>query len=210
MPYLLGHAEIAAIFGIERQTSQKWRTDGTLPTPDLLASGNPYWLLATVLRLGGVGDRQIAQERLAAYKADIPHGHAVRDKQHLPTILGIQEVARILACDRQTISRWRNRHQIAEADLVLSGSPLWLLETILEDARQRQRTTVSSEITLLREGRRAPQKPRGRRTSAPAARPTREPVPVARTFTSADHTAAGEFLTSILAQGYSVVIKPQP
>jgi hypothetical protein len=185
VPYLLGHAEIAAVFGIERQTSQKWRTEGTLPEPDLLASGNPYWLLTTVLRLGGVGDRQIAPDRLAAYKASIPHGHETEDRWQLPTILGIQEVAHVLSCDRQTISRWRNRRQIAEADLVLSGSPLWLLETILEDARQRQRATVSSQIELLREGQRAPQRPRGRRASPLSARrPPRQPLPAARAFIS--------------------------
>ncbi|MDW8475451.1 hypothetical protein PV332_30110 [Streptomyces scabiei] len=208
VPYLLGHTEIASLFGVERQTSQKWRTEGTLPEPDLVASGNPYWLLATVLQISG-GDRQADQQRLAAYRAGIPEGYDVQAKEDLPVVLGIQEVGRVLGRDAQAVSRWRNRRRIAEADLMLSGSPLWLLETVLADAQQRQRTVVPTEVEDLRTGRRVPQKPRGRRHGASAAPPPEEPLPAARTFSAADQTAAVEFLASMLAQGYSVVIKPQ-
>jgi hypothetical protein len=209
VPFLLGHAEIASLYRVERQTSQKWRTEGALAAPDLVASGNPYWLLATAMWLDGVGDRHVAQDRLTSYKASIPRGYDVQDKQDLPVILGIQEVARVLARDAQAISRWRNRRQIVEADLILSGSPLWLLETILADAHERQRTIVPAEVAKLRAGQRAPQKPRGRRRGTPTAPPHHEPLPAARTFTLANQAAAAEFLSSVLAQGYSVVIKPQ-
>ncbi|MGW1609807.1 hypothetical protein ACWCQZ_10475 [Streptomyces sp. NPDC002285] len=210
VPFLLGHAEIAFLFHVERQTSQRWRTEGTLDEPDLIASGNPYWLLSTVMQLDGEGDRKADRERLAAYQAAIPLGYAPEDKEQLPVVVGIQEAARVLGQDAQAISRWRNRHRIAEADLLISGSPLWLLETILDDGRQRHRTIVASEVAALRAGLRTPQKPRGRRLTAPTARPPRQPPPAAQTFTSADHGTAAEFLASVLAQGYSVTIKPQP
>lgn len=210
VPFLLGHAEIAFLFHVERQTSQRWRTAGTLDEPDLIASGNPYWLLSTVMRLDGQGDRKADRERLATYKADIPLGYDPEDKENLPVVVGIQEAARVLGQDAQAISRWRNRQRIAEADLFVSGSPLWLLETILDDARQRQRTIAASEVAALRAGQRGPQKPRGRRSSAPKASPPRQPPPAAQTFTSADHSAAAEFLASVLTQGYSVTIKPRP
>lgn len=210
VPFLLGHAEIAFLFRVERQTSQKWRTAGTLDMPDLIASGNPYWLLSTVMQLDGEGDREVDRERLTAYKAGIPLGYDVENPEQLPVVVGIQEAARLLGQDAQTISRWRNRHKIAEADMLISGSPLWLLETILDDGRQRQRTIVASEVAALRAGQRAKQKPRGRRLSAPQLRPPRQSPPAARTFTSADQGAAAEFLASALAQGYSVTIKPRP
>ncbi|MCX2923628.1 hypothetical protein [Streptomyces sp. NEAU-W12] len=210
VPFLLGHAEIAFLFHVERQTSQRWRTAGTLGEPDLIASGNPYWLLSTVMRLDGEGDRKADRERLATYKAGISLGYDLEDKEHLPVVVGIQEAARVLDQDAQAISRWRNRQRIAEADLVVSGSPLWLLETILDDARQRQRTIVASEVAALRAGQRAPQKPRGRRPSTPEASPPPLPRPAAQTFTNADRGAAAEFLASVLAQGYSVTIKPRP
>ncbi|MEV6547692.1 hypothetical protein AB0M57_03170 [Streptomyces sp. NPDC051597] len=210
VPFLLGHAEIASLYRVERQTSQKWRTEGALAAPDLIASGNPYWLLATVLQLDGVSDRRVAQDRLTSYKATIPRGYDVQDKQDLPVVLGIQEVARILARNAQAISRWRNRRQIAEADLVLSGSPLWLLSSILNDAQQRQRTILPSEVELLSAGHRAPQKPRGRKQRAAISQPSREAPPSARTFTSAEQAAASEFLTAVLAEGHPVIIEPQP
>ncbi|MEU0490804.1 hypothetical protein ABZ249_16370 [Nocardiopsis sp. NPDC006139] len=209
VPFLLGHAEIAFLYRVERQTSQKWRSEGTLGEPDLIASGNPYWLLDTVLELNAEGDRPVDRERLAAYKAKIPGGYVLHDQDQLPVILGIQEVGRVLGRDAQAVSRWRNRQRIAEPDLVLSGSPLWLLETVIDDAHQRQRDLVSSEVSVLRAGQRSPQKPRGRRTAPTVTRPSRESLPAARTFTSTDEAAAAEFLTSVLAKGYSVVIKPQ-
>ncbi|MFC8567380.1 hypothetical protein ACFUIW_16640 [Streptomyces sp. NPDC057245] len=210
VPFLLGHTEIAFLFHVKQQTSQRWRTAGTLDEPDLIASGNPYWLLNTVMRLDGEGDRKADRERLAMYKAGIPQGYDPEDKEHLPVVVGIQEAARVLGQDAQAISRWRNRQRIAEADLFVSGSPLWLLETILDDARQRQRTIVTSAVAALRAGRRPPQKPRGRRPSTPQASPPRQPLPAAQTFSSADHGAAAEFLASVLAKGYSVTIKPRP
>ncbi|WP_370665878.1 hypothetical protein [Streptomyces sp. IBSBF 2507] len=209
VPFLLGHAEIAFLFHVERQTSQRWRTAGTLAEPDLIASGNPYWLLGTAMRLDGEGDRIADRERLATYKAGVPHGYDPEDKENLPVVVGIQEAARVFGQNAQTISRWRNRHKIAQADLLVSGSPLWLLETILDDARQRQRTVVASEVAALRAGQRTPQKPRGRRPSAPETSPPRQPPPAAQTFTSDNRSAAAEFLASVLAQGYSVTIKPR-
>jgi hypothetical protein len=208
-PFLLGHAEIAFLYQVERQTSQKWRSEGTLGEPDLIASGNPYWLLGTVLRLSTEGDRDVDEERLAAYKAGIPNGYVLQDPDQLPAILGIQEVGRVLGKDSQAVSRWRNRRRIAEPDLVLSGSPLWLLETIVDDARQRQRDVIPSELSLFHAGQRSSQKPRGRKPTSSARRSPREPLPSARTFTAADQAAAAEFLASVLAKGYSVVIKPQ-
>lgn len=209
VPFLLGHAEIAFLYQVERQTSQKWRSEGTLGEPDLIASGNPYWLLSTALQLSVEGDRDVDQERLTAYKVGIPNGYALQEQDQLPVILGIQEVSRVLGRDAQAVSRWRNRQRIVEPDLVLSGSPLWLLETIVDDARQRQRDIITSEVSLLRAGQRSPQKPRGRKPVPSATRSPREPLPAARTFTGADQAAAAEFLTSVLAKGYSVVIKPQ-
>ncbi|MET8856900.1 hypothetical protein [Streptomyces sp. NPDC004579] len=161
-----------------------------------------------MLQISG-GDREADQRQLAAYRAAIPAGYDVQNREHLPAVLGIQEVGRVLGKDAQAVSRWRNRRQIAEADVILSGSPLWLLETILTDARQRQRTVVPAEVAGLRAGQRTPQKPRGRRPYTPVAPPLQEPLPGARTFSPADQTPAAKFLASVLAQGYSVIIKPQ-
>ncbi|MEU5303307.1 hypothetical protein ACH4YO_04275 [Streptomyces noursei] len=207
-PYLLGHAEIAALYGVERQTSQKWRTDGTLAEPDLVISGNPYWLLSTVLQLGHDGTREVAEQRLAEYEASVPGGYRANLAEQLPVVVGLMEVAKILGRDKQAISRWRHRKQIAAVDYELSGSPLWLIDTILADASARGRTVVQAEVERLRAGARGSQKPRGRRSASPATHPRQAPLPAAQTFTSEQGDEAASFLAGALAQGHSVVIRP--
>lgn len=207
-PYLLGHTEIAALFGVKRQTSQLWRTDGTLPEPDLLASGNPYWLLSTVLRLDGHSGRVATSDRLRAYRESQAGGYEVDTKLHLPTILGIKEVAEVCHVDVQTISRWRNRKTIAEPDLSLSGSPLWLLETVLNDAARRGRDVNADDVDRVRAGYRAPQKPRGRKTTPPSPLPNK-PLPLSQTFQPGEEAEAAQFVSQVLAEGLSVVIRPK-
>lgn len=205
-PYLLGHAEIADLFGVERQTSQKWRVDGTLADPDLVASGNPYWLLNTVLRLDGHAGRKATAQRLDQYQASIHNGYHVDDPKTLPVIVGIKEVALLLGVDQQTVSRWRNRKQIVDADLILSRSPLWLLDTVEADARERGRGVAPHQLERLRSGERAPQKPRGRKPAAP--RPAKRPLPPARSFTSSERDEAISFVSQVLSEGHSVTVRP--
>ncbi|MCX5340245.1 hypothetical protein [Streptomyces atratus] len=208
-PYLLGHAEIAALYGVERQTSQKWRADGTLGEPDLVVSGNPYWLLATVLQLSRAGAREATEQRLAEYEDSITGGYHADLVEQLPVIVGIMEVATILGRDKQAISRWRHRKQIAAPDYELSGSPLWLIDTILADATGRGRAVLQVEVERLRTGERGSQKPRGRRSAPSAPNSRQTSLPAARTFTSDQGGEAATFLAAALAQGHSVVIRPK-
>jgi hypothetical protein len=168
MPYLVGHTEIAGLFAIERQTSQKWRTEGVLGEPDLVASGNPYWLLSTVLRLDGHNGREVSAERLARYKDSVLGGYLLEDPADLPILLGAKEAALILGTDERAIARWRHRGTIVDADLLLSRSPLWLLETITSDAAARGRPVIAQAVDEIKAGRRAAQKPRGRKGSGAA------------------------------------------
>ncbi|GAA1890379.1 hypothetical protein [Streptantibioticus ferralitis] len=206
VPYLLGHAEIAALFDVKKQTSQKWRTDGTLPNPDLTASGNPYWLLATVLRLSAARDR-VTAERLTAYKQSIPQGYDVTSRDQLPPIVGIKETALVLNRNEQTIARWRGREQITQPDLVLSGSPLWLLDTILADARTQGRSIDDHQVQQILAGERPAQQPRGRRTGDKVPRATRKPLPPARTFTYKERKEAVAFLDALFSEDLAVVIR---
>ncbi|WP_160051750.1 hypothetical protein [Nocardiopsis sp. FR26] len=209
VPYLVGHAEIAFLFQVARQTSQKWKTDGTLPRPDVVVSGNPYWLLTTVQRIEGSGGRKISAERLNAYKASIAVGYEVDQVDQLPVIIGAQETARLLGTTPQTIARWRSRHTLPEADLTLSGSPLWVLESILADARNRDRSVDKQEVHRLRAGERPPQKPRGHppRTSSPGS--PRMLLPQGRAFAREEHHEAVKFLQELFDAGHAVLIRPK-
>ncbi|MFI2367462.1 hypothetical protein [Streptomyces sp. NPDC018833] len=93
-PCLLGHGEIAFLFGVERQTSQLWKTRGVLGEPDVVVSGKKY----------------------------------------------------------MDVYQWRVRRSFVTEDAMISGSPLWLLDTVLEDAEQRGRVTVQEGIDRIRAG----------------------------------------------------------
>lgn len=210
IPFLLGHAEIASLFGVKPQTSQVWRSEGTLPEPDLTASGNPYWLLRSVMSLDGGSGRQVTSDRLRAYKESLAGGYDVMDEAEMPIILGIKEVASLLGKDEVGISRWRNRGTLAEADLVLSRSPLWLLESIVDDAARRGRTVSTEALAEIKAGRREVQKPRGRKTPTSPPGKTRDlPLPPARSFQSDEQAEAAAFVVEVLAQGHSVVVRPK-
>ncbi|MEV0735420.1 hypothetical protein AB0I51_05520 [Streptomyces sp. NPDC050549] len=209
-PYLLGHAEIAFLYGVERQTSQLWKTRGVLNEPDAVISGNPYWLLPTVLGLAQDGTREHLPERLKEYKAGIDGGYEVDDAAELPDVVGLKEIPWVFGKKYMDVYQWRVRRSFATEDAMVSGSPLWLLDTVLKDAEQRGRGTVQEGIDRIRAGEREQIKPRGRKTSAEP-KPTPKPVPEARTFRpgqdSVEDVAA--FAAELLNSGFSMTVRPK-
>jgi len=209
-PYLLGHAEIAFLYEVERQTSQLWKTRGVLGDPDVVISGNPYWLLPTVLRLAEDGSREYTTERVQEYQARISDGYEVGDPQQLPDIIGLREIPWIFGKKYMDVYQWRVRKSFAPEDATISGSPLWLLDTVLADAEQRGRVTVPEAIDRIRAGEREQIKPRGRKPSAEP-KPTPPPIPKARTFTPGEHTAEDvtKFAAELLSSGFSMTVRPK-
>ncbi|MER6010149.1 hypothetical protein [Streptomyces bluensis] len=209
-PYLLGHAEIAFLYGVERQTSQLWKTRGVLGEPDTVISGNPYWLLSTVLGLAEDGTRVYMPDRLNEYKAGIDGGYEVGDPAELPDIIGLKEIPWIFGKKYMDIYQWRVRRSFAPEDAMISGSPLWLLDTVLQDAEERGRATVQEGIDRIRAGEREQIKPRGRKPSAEP-KPTPPPLPEARTFRPGEHTSqdVAAFAAELLDSGLSLTVRPK-
>ncbi|MGW1890115.1 hypothetical protein ACWCP6_07560 [Streptomyces sp. NPDC002004] len=209
-PYLLGHAEIASLYDVERQTSQLWKTRGVLGEPDVVISGNPYWLLPTVLTLAEDGTREYLPDQLKEYKAGIDGGYEVSDAAELPAIVGLKEIPWVFGKKYMDVYQWRVRRSFASEDAVISGSPLWLLDTVLEDAEHRGRATVQDGIDRIRSGEREQIKPRGRKPSAEP-KPTPPPLPEARTFTPDKHTVEDvtTFVTELLSSGFSMTVRPK-
>lgn len=209
-PYLLGHAEIAFLYGVERQTSQLWKTRGVLGDPDAVISGNPYWLLPTVLGLSEDGSREVEPRRLREYKAEIAGGYEVGDPADLPEIIGLKEIPWIFGKKYMDIYQWRVRRSFAPEDAMISGSPLWLLDTVLQDAEERGRATVQEGIDRIRAGEREQIKPRGRKPSAEP-KPTPPPLPEARTFRPNEHSSqdVAAFAAELLDSGLSLTVRPK-
>ncbi|MFJ9909212.1 hypothetical protein ACIRVK_41390 [Streptomyces sp. NPDC101152] len=159
---------------MERQTSQLWKTRGVLGEPDVVISGNPYWLLPTVLGPASGGTREYLPGRLKEYRAGIDGGYEVHDAAELPDIVGFKEIPWIFGKKYMDVYQWRVRRSCVVEGAMISGSPLWLLDTVLADAEQRGRATVQDGIDPIRAGEREPSKPRGRK---PSAEPKETPAP---------------------------------
>ncbi|WP_149183331.1 hypothetical protein [Streptomyces sp. TRM49041] len=209
-PYLLGHGEIAFLFGVERQTSQLWKTRGVLGEPDVVISGNPYWLLPTVLSLAEDGARDVSPERLKEYKAGIAGGYEVGDAADLPDVVGLKEIPWIFGKKYMDIYQWRVRGSFVTEDASISGSPLWLLDTVLHGAEQRGRAVVQEGIDRIKAGEREQIKPRGRKPSSEP-KPTPPPLPEARTFRPGEHSAedVAAFAAELLKGGFALTVRPK-
>jgi len=48
----------------------------------------------------------------------------------LPDLVGINEIHQRCGVGRQTVDKWRWAGKLPQADLMVSGSPLWLADTI--------------------------------------------------------------------------------
>lgn len=207
IPYLLGYHEIAHLFRVARDAPLQWRKRALLGEPDLVISGSPYWLLPTVLALVKTGQREVDSQRLTDYKSGIPGGYVTTDPQGSLPLIGPQEVAWIFNKTPSVIGQWRNRGTLPAADITLSGSPLWKLETILADARRRGRYVSPEAIARIQAGERAQSKPRRPRLPDTT---QQGPIPGPRIFTSDQSSAATIFVRSVLSAGHSVEIRPRP
>ncbi|MFI1468993.1 hypothetical protein [Streptomyces wuyuanensis] len=108
------------------------------------------------------------------------------------------------------VYQWRARRSFVAEDAMISGSPLWLLDTVIEDAEQRGRVTVQEGIDRIRAGEREQIKPRGRKPSAER-KPEPLPLPEARTFRPAEHSAedVAAFAADLLQNGFSLTVRPK-
>lgn len=207
-PYLLGHGEISFLYGVERQTSQLWRTREVLPEPDFVVSGNPCWFLPTVLGLAESGVREVDAQRLKEFKAERRGWYVVDDVDDLPPVIGLKEIPWVFGKKYGDIYQWRTRNSLAAEDAVVSGSPLWLLDTILTDAEDRRRTVVAEAVERIRAGEREGLKPRGRKKSAEP-KPAPPELPLTRSYKpgEAQLEDVTAFVKEIWAAGLTVSVR---
>uniref|UniRef100_A0AAU2V7Z1 Uncharacterized protein n=1 Tax=Streptomyces sp. NBC_00003 TaxID=2903608 RepID=A0AAU2V7Z1_9ACTN len=215
-PFLLGHAEIASLYSVERQTSQLWKTRGVLKDPDAVISGNPYWLLPSVQAIAVKGEREVDPARLKEYKQQFDGGYVVSDPDDLPDVIGLKEIPWLFGKKYMDVYQWRVRSSLAPEDATISGSPLWLLQTVLDDAEARKRPVLPEAIDRIRAGEREQIKPRGRKKAETEA-VSRTAPPTSRSFspgekaeqTEAVIEEAAAFVAEALRCGHSVTVRPK-
>ncbi|MEU0722890.1 hypothetical protein [Streptomyces sp. NPDC006140] len=137
-PYLVGHQEFAALYGVEPQMVAQWLSPsrGVLdPSTAIVVSGVRYWPLGFACRFGRTTPRPKVlnlryKEQLMAEQGE---GWEADSRDQLPPIVGQQEIIELFHLPSQgTLATRIASGSFAEEDWLLSGSPLWLLDTVLD------------------------------------------------------------------------------
>ncbi len=136
-PYLVGHQEFAALYGVEPQMVSQWLAPsrGVLdPATALVVSGVRYWPLGFACRFGTTTARPKLLD--VRYKvrlmAEQGEGWEADSRDQLPPIVGQREIIELFHLPSQgTLATRIAAGNFPERDWLLSGSPLWLLDTVL-------------------------------------------------------------------------------
>ncbi|MFJ4684698.1 hypothetical protein [Streptomyces sp. NPDC088789] len=138
-PYLVGGTEFAALYDVRRlQVSQWISRDHTLDYRYAkIISGSPYWLLQFAKQFGETTPRprrlNVAEvERIVQSQSP---GYWVGELDRLPPLVGQAELVALFKLPSSALLRKATgTGRFRPADYTLSGSPIWLLEQVVEDA----------------------------------------------------------------------------
>ncbi|MFI1100240.1 hypothetical protein [Streptomyces melanogenes] len=138
-PYLVGRIEFAALYDVKPlQVSQWISRDHTLDYRYAkIISGSPYWLLEFARQFGETTPRKrhLNETELARLVKEQSPGYWAREIDQLPPLVGQSEVAALFQLTSSALLRNAvGTGRFRPADYTLSGSPIWRLEPVVEDA----------------------------------------------------------------------------
>lgn len=163
-PYMVGNQEFAALYSVKPQMIGQWMHRGVLdPANSVVVSGVHYWPLGFATEYGTTTarpkhvDEEVLEELV---KAQSP-GWMAHSRADLPPIVGQQEVIALFGIPSQgTLAMTITSGRFPPADWVLSGSSLWLLDTVMQaaptlrdSARSLPWAVDADVLAALREGR---------------------------------------------------------
>jgi hypothetical protein len=141
-PFLAGRQEFAALYGVKPTQVTQWLARGALNYDHaVIVSGSPYWLLSFVRGFGQMTPRpkELDDRLLQQLVATQEPGAWTRDVKGMPPLVGLQEATQLFGLSsQQNLSAVVRQGRFAPADYQLSGSPLWLLDTLIEAAPEIQ------------------------------------------------------------------------
>ncbi|KOX33037.1 MULTISPECIES: hypothetical protein [unclassified Streptomyces] len=151
-PLLVGSQEFAALYGVRGPQVSQWIGRGTLTYEQArIVSGSPYWPLAFARSFGESTPRrrEVSEEVLERLVAEQMPARWVEDVAQFPPLVGQQEGAMLFGlAHAEVLTQQARPGKPAEPDWMLSGSPLWLLDTLLRaaPALQAQARTLAWEV----------------------------------------------------------------
>lgn len=151
-PLVMGRKEIAKVYGIApTAVSDRWVPGGVLSYEDaVIVSGKPYWPGGLVIDLAlppGSRGRQLDQGLLEKLIEEQGSTSKPMKAAELPPLVGAQEYAELFGVSQVKVSqaaRTSARGQLPVADYSLSGSSLWLLDTVLAGAEHTVRVSAEA------------------------------------------------------------------
>ncbi|MCX4666429.1 hypothetical protein OG453_07070 [Streptomyces sp. NBC_01381] len=166
-PLIVGRHEFAKLYRVGVTTvSNGWVFRGDLSYDDAaIVSGKPFWpggLAVAFAHPDGGKERQLDKTVLRELEKEQRATFRPASKGELPALVGLQEYGALFGVTQQQVSSARRRGggMVAADDYVLSSSPVWLLDSVLEAAeetlaRSRGGTWRLHEdvVEALREGR---------------------------------------------------------
>ncbi|WP_327356308.1 hypothetical protein [Streptomyces sp. NBC_01304] len=167
-PLLFGRMEIGRVYKIKpAAVSNNWVYKGVLSYEDaVIVSGKPVWPGGLVIALAlppGSRGRQLDEQELAALEDEQLAGYRPKKKAELPPLVGAQEYGELFGgVSEFTVSSaaLSGSGQVPAPDYELSGSKVWLLDTVLahapttmEMSRKKIWVLRDEVAAALREGR---------------------------------------------------------
>ncbi|MGZ0198883.1 hypothetical protein ACNFR7_01450 [Streptomyces sp. RM1] len=165
-PYLVGHQEFARLYRVDPKQVAQWLSPsrGSVldPSTAVVISGVRYWPLGFAAGWGATTARfrQVDHDAKARIIREQGEGWEPRTAAELPPIVGQHEIIQIFGLPAQgTLATTIGSGRFPEHDWLLSGSMLWMLDTVL-DAAQMLRETArrlpwdvnEAVVTALRTG----------------------------------------------------------
>ncbi|MFE5089474.1 hypothetical protein ACFRCI_03550 [Streptomyces sp. NPDC056638] len=142
-PYLAGVQDFAAVYDVRGPQVSQWVTRGALTYEHaVIVSGSPYWLLSYVKEFGPARTRpkEPNETVLAELVEQQSPGWWAKSVGELPPIVGMQECEALFGVSQRSLADRVGKGIWIMPDYRLSGSPLWLLDTVLEAEPPASRT----------------------------------------------------------------------
>lgn len=137
-PFLAGRQEFGKLYGVNPAQVTQWLFRGVLTYDSaVIVSGSPYWLLSFVRGYGQTTARpkEIDELYLQQVASEQEPGWWATSTEEIPPVLGLQEITELFGMtSQQNLSAFVRKGLFLPPDYQLSGSPLWLLDSLIEGA----------------------------------------------------------------------------
>ena len=154
-PFMAGIKEIGDVYGVGKALVSQWaKRDVVAPDAAVIVSGSRYWPLAYVRDFGpkSRNPKEPDAEVLKRLCAEQEPGAWVESAGELPPIVGLQEITELFGLDDQRkTAAFARQGRFGSEDWRLSGSPLWLLDTIVARVPELRAATLAAGLRGTRE-----------------------------------------------------------